>query len=263
MPVLIAAVALLGLAIGSFLNVVIYRLPLHMSLSRPPSQCPRCNQPIRARHNMPLLGWLWLRGKCADCKAPISIRYPFVELMTGALFVAVTLRMDALHRLSALPAYLAFTALAVVLTWIDVDVHRLPNSLVLPSYPVIALLLTIAAVIQGEPSSLLRMLVGGLALFAFYYALAFCYPAGMGGGDVKLSGVIGGTLAFFSYPALLIAAFSAFVLGGVGGIAILLAKRGTRKSKIPFGPFMLCGAFIGIFAGAQLARLYSDLMFNN
>ena len=128
MPVLIAAVALLGLAIGSFLNVVICRVPLELSLSRPASRCPACEQPIRRRHNVPVFGWLILRGRCADCRAPISMRYPLVELACAALFIAVTWQLARLQLIPALPAYLIFVAAGLALSMIDLDVHRLPNA---------------------------------------------------------------------------------------------------------------------------------------
>ena len=110
MPVLLVAVALLGLAIGSFLNVVIYRVPRSCRCRRPASRCPQCEHPIRYRHNIPVLGWLILRGRCADCAAPISARYPLVELSTAVLFVAVTVRIVQLHLLAALPAFLFLAA---------------------------------------------------------------------------------------------------------------------------------------------------------
>jgi leader peptidase (prepilin peptidase)/N-methyltransferase len=260
MPVLIAAIALLGLAIGSFLNVVIYRLPQEKSLSKPASQCPACQHPIRKRHNIPVLGWLILRGHCPDCTAPISPRYPLVELATGVLFVAITVRMAQLHLLAALPAFLFFTAIAVALTLIDIDVHRLPNGIVLPSFPVLALSLTIASVVRDDPASVLRSAICGMALFAFYLVLAFAYPAGMGFGDVKLAGLIGGLLGYLSYQALLVGAAAAFVTGGIAGMLVILARRGTGKTAIPFGPFMIGGALFAIFASTPIAEGYLRLV---
>jgi len=262
MPILIAAAALLGLAIGSFLNVVIHRMPLEQSLSTPGSHCPTCGSSIRARHNVPLLGWLMLKGRCADCRSPISPRYPLVELATGALFVAVTLQAHRLHELPALPALLFFTAIGIALSLIDLDVHRLPNSIVIPSYPVLALMLTVAAVVADDPAALVRAGIGGLALFGGYFVLAFAYPAGMGFGDVKLAGIIGGILGFLSYQALIVGAFAAFLLGGVVGIAVLLSRAGSRKTALPFGPFMIAGTLIALFTAPQIAGAYTDLVFN-
>lgn len=260
MPVLIAAVALLGLAIGSFLNVVICRVPLELSLSRPASRCPACEQPIRRRHNVPVFGWLILRGRCADCRAPISVRYPLVELLCAILFIAVTWQLARLQLIPALPAYLIFVAAGLALSMIDLDVHRLPNAIVLPAYPVLALALTIAAVVLDDPSSLLRSVICGLALYGCYFVLAFCYPAGMGFGDVKLAGIIGGMLGFLSYQALLVGAFAAFVIGGVVGVALLWSRRGSRKSHLPFGPFMIAGALLALFATTPISDLYSQLL---
>lgn len=258
MPVLLAAMALLGLAVGSFLNVVIYRVPAGLSLVRPASRCPSCDSEIRSRHNVPVFGWLVLRGRCADCRARISPRYPVVELGTGVAFVLVALRAADLHQLAVLPALLYFTSIAISLSVIDVDHHRLPNAIVLPSYPVLALLLTAAAVTQHDLSALLRALIGGLVLFAGYFLLAFIYPAGMGFGDVKLAGLIGAVLAYLSYSTLLLGAFGAFLLGGLAGVLVILSRRGNRKTPLPFGPFMFVAAFVAIFAAAPLVTAYRN-----
>jgi len=156
MTALIATIGLLGLAVGSFLNVVVARVPAGASVVRPGSACPSCGHEIRARHNVPVLSWLWLRGRCADCRSPISPRYPIVELLTALLFAAVTAELGADHRLTLAPALLYFTALGVALAAIDLDVHRLPNALVLPSYPVLAGLLVLAATLGHDPTLLVR-----------------------------------------------------------------------------------------------------------
>lgn len=260
MPVVIAAVALLGLAIGSFLNVVIYRIPAELSLVSPSSRCPSCEHRIRNRHNLPVLGWLILRGRCADCSSEISIRYPLVELGTAVLFVVMAWQLDRLHLLPALPAYLFFAAIGIALAMIDIDVHRLPSAIVLPAYPILALALTIAAVVLDDPAALLRTAICGMALFLFYFILNFAYPKGMGFGDVRLSGIIGGMLGFVSYPAALAGAFASFVIGGVFGVAVIAARRGSRKSHIPFGPFMLLGTLVAILASGQIADLYTSVI---
>src|SRR5262249_20268017 len=158
--ILIVASALLGLAIGSFLNVVIYRVPVGRSIMRPPSSCPQCRSSIRTRHNLPVVGWLMLRGRCADCSARISPRYPMIEALTGVAFVAVTIRLATLHQLALLPALLYFTSIGVALSMIDIDWHRLPNAIVLPSYPIVGLLLVGASLAQSDASALVRALVG-------------------------------------------------------------------------------------------------------
>jgi leader peptidase (prepilin peptidase)/N-methyltransferase len=260
MPALITAMALLGVAVGSFLNVVIHRVPAGQSVIRPASHCPACDSPIKGRHNVPILSWLLLGGRCASCRAPISVRYPLVELATGALFAAVAARVAVLGQLPALPGYLYFAAIGVALTVIDIDVKRLPNAIVLPAYPVLAALLTTAALTQGHPGALLRAGIGAAALFALYLVLALAHPGGMGFGDVKLAGLVGGVLAFLSYQALFVGAFAAFAAGSVAGLLTVASRRGTRKSSLPFGPFMVAGALFALFAGAHVADLYVRLI---
>ncbi|MEP7180300.1 MAG: A24 family peptidase, partial [Pseudonocardiales bacterium] len=192
--------------------------------------------------------------------APISVRYPLVELATALLFIAVTIQVTHLHLTAALPAYLFFAAVGIALTAIDLDVLRLPNAIVYPSYLVLGALLTFAALVQGAPAPLIRAAIGAAALFTFYFALAMAYPLGMGFGDVKLAGVLGGALGFISYSALIIGAFAAFVIGACMATALLLSHSGTRKSAIPFGPFMVAGALVAFFASAPLAHVYSHLV---
>jgi leader peptidase (prepilin peptidase)/N-methyltransferase len=259
MSLLLAALGLLGLAVGSFLNVVIARVPAGRSIVRPASACPECAAPIRARHNVPLLGWLWLRGRCADCANPIPVRYPLVELVTGVLFVADTLLLAERDRLALLPALLFFTAVGVALAVIDLDVQRLPNAIVYPTYPVLAALLALAALLESDPGVLLRAAVGAAALGVGYFVLALAYPGGMGLGDVKFAGAVGALLGAFSWTVLVVGAFAAFVLGGVAGVTLLALRRGTRRSALAFGPFMIAGALLAVFAGGPLAHVYTRL----
>ena len=254
---LIAFCSVLGLLVGSFLNVVVWRVPRGESIVRPPSHCPQCERPIRPRDNVPVLSWLLLRGRCRDCAAPISGRYPAVELATAALFGALAWRFGP-H--AVLPAYLYLGAISVALALIDIDVHRLPNAIVLPSYAVAAVLLFVPAVVLGDWNQLVRAVLGGLALFAFYFLLVFVYPAGMGFGDVKLAGVLGIYLGWLGWGVLLVGGFLGFLLGGVVGGAMMAVRKAGRKSKIPFGPFMLAGALVAIFAGQNIFAGYLNLM---
>jgi leader peptidase (prepilin peptidase) / N-methyltransferase len=248
---------LVGLAVGSFLNVVIHRVPRGESVVAPPSSCPACGGRIRARHNIPVLGWLVLRGRCADCAAPISRRYPLVEFATGLLFAALTLRLAQLHLLSAGPAVLGFGAAGLALALIDVEHRRLPDAIVLPGYPLLGAALLASAAWQHDWWSAGRAAIGAAALFAFYFALAYAHPAGMGFGDVKLAGLVGGLLAYFSWSALLLGAFAGFLLGAVYGVALIVAGRGGRRTAVPFGPFMVAGALLAVFVAAPLAGWYS------
>jgi leader peptidase (prepilin peptidase)/N-methyltransferase len=259
-PLLLLASGLLGLAVGSFLNVVVHRVPRAMSLSHPGSHCPVCGHPIRHRHNVPVLGWLLLRGRCADCRTRISPRYPAVELMTALLFLAVTARLADLGLYAALPAFLWFVALGVSLALIDLEVRKLPDALTLPGYPVLATLLAIAAWVDDDPAALLRAGLGAVASFALYYLLAVAKPGGMGFGDVKTAGLVGGMLAFISWPVLLVGTVAAFLLGSIVGVAQIFAGQATRKSLVPFGPFMIAGALAAVFVGGPLGDLYSQLL---
>jgi leader peptidase (prepilin peptidase) / N-methyltransferase len=251
-----ALAGLLGLAIGSFLNVVIYRVPAGISVVHPPSRCPGCNNSIRNRHNVPVLGWLSLRGKCADCATSISPRYPLVELATGVLFVVVTVRVAHLHIAAALPAYLYFVAAGLALAFIDFDHRRLPDSIVLPSYVVLAVLLTIASVVSRDWWALARAAIAAATLFAIFFAITFAYPAGMGFGDVKLAGVLGGLLGYVSWSALVVGGFAGFLLGAIVGALMLAIGGGGRKMAIPFGPFMILGALLALFWAGPIAHTY-------
>ncbi len=244
--------AALGLIIGSFLNVVVWRVPRGESVVHPPSACPRCGHRIRSRDNVPVLSWLLLRGRCRDCAAPISPRYPLVEAVTGLLF-GLTAWYTGISW--TLPALLYLVAVAVVLTLIDLDTRRLPDAIVLPSSGVALVLLTLASLNPGGEASwspLLRALAGCGAMFAAYFLLMVVYPSGMGFGDVKLAGVLGLYLGWAGWGALVVGWFAAFLLGGAFSVGLLVAGRAGRKTGIPFGPWMLAGALVGIAVGTDL-----------
>jgi leader peptidase (prepilin peptidase)/N-methyltransferase len=254
---LLVIVGVLGLAIGSFLNVVIHRVPLGLSLSRPASHCPHCGTGIRARHNVPVLSWLLLRGRCADCAAPISVRYPLVEVGTAALFVAVAAKFG--YRVE-LPAYLYLAAVAVALAAIDLDVHRLPHRIVLPSYGVAALLLLPAAVTgPGGWADAGRGLAAAAVMYGVYLLISL-YPRGMGGGDVALAPLLGLYLGWLGWSSVAVGAFAGFLLGGLVGVVLIAVRRAHRGSRLPFGPFMLAGTFVAVFAAAPITSWYGSLL---
>ncbi|WP_010203856.1 prepilin peptidase [Salinibacterium sp. PAMC 21357] len=248
---------LLGLAVGSFLNVVVWRLPLGGKLSSPPSACPRCDHAIRAYDNIPVISWLILRGKCRDCGEPISARYPLVEAATALAFSGIAAAVGAeTSMVWALPAFLYFAAISIALTLIDLDTQTLPNKIVLPSLVVGLVLLAIASAGTGNWAALFGAVLGALALFAFYFIVAIVSPRGMGMGDVKLSAVVGLYLGWLGWGTLAVGAFAAFLLGGVFAIALLVVKKAGRRSAIPFGPWMIAGAWLGIALGAQIWNGY-------
>lgn len=256
---LVAACVVLGLVIGSFLNVVIWRVPRGESVAHPPSACPRCGQRIRRRDNVPVVSWLLLRGRCRDCGNPISARYPMVEAGTGVLFGLTAWFAGPSW---VLPALLYFAAIGVALTMIDLDTHRLPDAIVLPAYPVSIALLAVASWDPtGEPdwASFTRALIGGAILFAAYLLMVVVYPAGMGLGDVKLAGVVGLYLGWFGWGALFVGGFSAFLLGGLFSVALMILGRAGRKSGIPFGPWLLLGGAVGIVIGELAWQAYVDI----
>jgi leader peptidase (prepilin peptidase)/N-methyltransferase len=246
---------LAGLLIGSFLTVVVHRVPEGRSVVAPRSACPGCERPVRARDNVPVLSWLVLRGRCRDCGSRVSARYPLVEAATAVVFAGVGAWQG--WSWSLLPLlYLA--AISIALTLIDVDVRRLPDAIVLPSYPVLLLLLVPDAVAAQEWWPLVRAVIGGVALFLFYDVLALLYPrgGGMGGGDVKLAGVLGIALAYAGWGPLIVGGFAGFLLGGLYSGVLIAAGRAGLKSSIPFGPFMLAGAWVGLLAGDPVASWY-------
>jgi leader peptidase (prepilin peptidase) / N-methyltransferase len=253
---LLCVAGLLGLAVGSFLNVVIYRVPRGESLMRPASHCPHCEAEVRNRHNIPVIGWLLLRGRCADCAAPISGRYPLVEAGTAALFVAVGARFGWSWEL---PAYLYLAAVAVALAAIDLDIMRLPDKIVLPSYGVALLLLIPAAIAAHSLHAATRGLIAAAVLYAFYWILAIL-PRGMGGGDVKLAPLLGLYLGWLGWSSVAVGAFAGFLLGGLVGIALIATRRAGRKSRIAFGPYMLAGALLAVFLATPIADWYASLL---
>lgn len=265
----LAFVAAFGLLIGSFLNVVAYRVPAGRSIVSPPSACPGCGSRIKAYDNVPVLSWLVLGGRCRSCREPISKRYPLVELATGAFFALVAVwwttagflaRSETVASILVLIAFLYLAAISVVLGLIDLDTHTLPNAIVLPGYLVGTVLLGTAAVLTGDYGELLRAGIGMAALYVLYLVAALAYPGGMGFGDVKLAGVLGMFLGYLGWGQLVVGAFAAFLLGGLFAIALLLLRLAGRKSGIPFGPWMLAGAWVGIVFGGTLGGAYLALL---
>jgi leader peptidase (prepilin peptidase) / N-methyltransferase len=248
MALAIALAAVGGLIVGSFLNVVVYRLPRGESLMHPRSRCPSCATQLRAVDNVPVVSWLALRGRCHHCGAPVSARYPLVELTTGALYAAVVASQDDAVRIVL--GLLLVTAL-VPIALIDLDHRIIPNRITGPA--AIAAVIAIAAL---DPDFLPEAAIAAVAGGGFFFIAAVLYPRGMGMGDVKLAGVLGLCLGKAVAPAILIALLCGVLVGGV--VIARVGAREGRKVAVPFGPFLALGGAIALFAGDALVDWYSD-----
>jgi len=236
----------LGAIFGSFLNVVVYRLPRHESLVTPASHCPRCGTPVKPYDNIPVLSWLLLRGHCRSCGESISVRYPLVELATGLLCLGAVL---AGETTTAVVLGIVLILLVVPIALIDLEHRIIPNRLTLLG-AVLAIALGTALDPSGEPARL----IAGAAAGGFLLAAALAYPGGMGMGDVKLAGMMGLFLGSAVAPALMIA----LLTGTVVGVGIMTRKgaKAGRKTAVPFGPFLALGAVVAVFVGPQLVDVY-------
>lgn len=245
-----------GLLVGSFLNVVIYRIPAgHSLMGR--SHCTNCGQQIRNRDNVPVLAWALLRGRCRDCRAPISWRYPAVE---GAHALAWAALAAWLGWSPLLPLMLFFASVSIALAMIDFDTFRLPNVIVYPSTVIVLVYLTGYAAISGQWgawTTAMLCAVGYLAFFGILFTIT--RGRGLGLGDVKLSLCLGAITGWLGVGPALIGLFAAFVIGGVPAMVLLATGVLKRKQSIPFGPFLLLGAWVGIIWGQQLAGIYLDV----
>jgi leader peptidase (prepilin peptidase)/N-methyltransferase len=239
--------AFLGLCIGSFLNVVAYRLPRGESVVTPGSRCPGCDRPLKAYENIPVLSWLALRGRCRTCKTSISLRYPLIELATGALYVAIAAYWWEDWRELALGIVLVTALIPIAL--IDLEVKRIPNAITGP-----AALLAVPIAALTEPSFVPEQLIAGAAATLFFLLPALIAKKGMGMGDVKLAGVMGLYLGAAVAPAIMIALITGTVVG-IGVIARSGVAKG-RKTAVPFGPFLALGAVVCVFAGQSILDSY-------
>jgi leader peptidase (prepilin peptidase)/N-methyltransferase len=243
----VIAAGLFGSVIGSFLNVVAWRVPRKESLVSPGSRCPHCGADVKPYDNVPVLSWLLLRGRCRNCGGPISPRYPLVELATALVFAAVV----AVRGFDDdLVLELPFVSALIALAAIDFDHKLLPNRIVYPmaAYGVIATLLV-------DRPDLVENLIAGAGAFLFLLVAVIAYPRGMGMGDVKLAGAMGLYLGLSIIPALL----AAFLSGSLVGV-VILAREGAqgRKKAVPFGVFLALGGIVGVLAGPELIDLYES-----
>jgi len=243
--VALLATGLSGLMLGSFLNVVAFRLPRGESLVRP-SHCPSCGAAVRPYDNVPVLSWLWLRGRCRPCGERISPRYPVVEAVTALLFVAV-LAVEGVDA-DALPG-LALVLVLVPTTLIDLEYRIIPNALM-----AVGAALGLALVAVTDPSHLAEHVIAAAAAGGFFFVVVLAYPGGMGVGDVKLAAVLGLYLGASVIPALVVALLAGTLVG-----VVIIAHKGAkagRKTAVPFGPFLALGGIVGLLAGPAMIDCY-------
>ncbi|HTR72088.1 MAG TPA: prepilin peptidase, partial [Solirubrobacteraceae bacterium] len=244
----IAFTGVLGAIVGSFLNVVVHRLPKHESVVKPASRCPSCGAHVKPYDNIPILSWLLLKGRCRGCGEPISPRYPFVEALTAILCVGAVI---AQQTAAGVALGIGLILIAIPAALIDLEYRIIPNS--------ITALGAISAIVLGtalDPSGEPARLIAGAAAAGFLLLAALAYPGGMGMGDVKLAGVMGLFLGAAVAPAILVALLSGIAVG-----AVIVARKDAqagRKTAVPFGPFLAFGAIVAIYWGAQLVDLYTN-----
>jgi len=244
MAILLATVG--GLTLGSFLNVVAFRLPRGESLVRPGSRCPGCGTPVKPYDNVPVLSWLMLRGRCRTCRRSISIRYPLVEALTALLAASVVL---VKHSAPDIVLGLLLVGVLVPVALIDLEHRTIPNRITLPG--------AVAAVVAGlalRPSGVPEQLIAGGSAAGFLLVFVLVYPRGMGMGDVKLAGVLGLYLGRSVAVALLLGVLAGAVIG-VAVMARVGIQRG-RKTALPFGPFLAVGGVVGLLAGPTIIHWY-------
>ncbi len=251
----IALAGLLGLLVGSFLNVVVHRVPAGLSVVSPPSACPGCRHEIRHRDNVPVVSWVLLRGRCRDCSLPITVRYPLVEAGTGAAFALTAWRFtDPV----VLPAALVVVGAGIGLALIDLEHQRLPFAITRVA-TVLVVLVVVAGALTGSGAGLdWRAIVVSVVSWTGLYA-ALHYGSGgraMGLGDVALAPVLGLVLGLVGWPAAVVGLFAGFVLGTVVLVPLRVTGRIGRRAAVPHGPFMLAGAALGLFAGVPLSHAY-------
>ena len=257
MTALVAAIGgVYGLVIGSFLNVVIWRVPRKESIVKPPSHCPGCDAKIANRDNIPVISWLRLRGRCRSCGAAISPRYPFVELLTAVLFAAVGARFS--HSW-VLPAYLVLTGALIALSAIDLEHYILPNRILYPTDAAVIVLLAAGSAAEHDWSAFVRAALAGVVAFAIFFTIHLVSPRGMGFGDVRLSFLLGLCLGWLGWGEVAGGLFAGFLYGAVIGVLLIVVKVRGRKQQIPFGPFLAAGAMTFVLFGEPIVDWYRHL----
>jgi leader peptidase (prepilin peptidase)/N-methyltransferase len=251
---IVVASAVAGLAIGSFLNVVVYRVPAGRSVVAPRSACPRCETPIAPRDNLPVVSWLLLRGRCRTCLTSISVRYPAIEALTGALFALIAVRLGA--SWSLLPE-LAFVAGLIALASVDLERLLLPRAILYPTLALVAAGSVVAAAATGRWERLGVAALCGAAAFAFFFLVQSARPRWMGFGDVRLAALIGLALGWLGPWYVLVGLMAANLAGALIGLGLVAAGRATRATALPYGVFLAVGSLFALLAGSSIVSWYS------
>ena len=246
---------IVGACIGSFLNVCICRIPESQSIVHPPSACPKCNTPIRFYDNIPIISYILLFGKCRTCAAPISLRYPMVEFMTGLLAVAAMIRFGISLDF---PIYFAFIATLVVITYIDLDHQIIPDIISLPGIPIGLVAAFFVDFVSLKDAAIGALMGGGILFLVAWGYYFFTGKEGMGGGDIKLLAMIG---AFTGWQGVFFTIFIASATGTLIGITLMLFAKKNLKFAVPFGPFLSVGAMSYLFFGPELIFWYYHMAF--
>jgi len=248
-----AACGVLGLAVGSFLNVLVWRVPRKESVVHPRSHCPSCDTQLASRDNVPVASWVLLGGRCRTCSDRISVRYPLLELGCAALFAATAAHFGLSFPL---PAYLVLAASLLALSVIDLEHRLLPNKIIFPTGYALAVLLLLAALAEGEPRRIAWAAIGAAGAFGMFFALHFIAPGGMAYGDVRLSFLLGMAVGWLGLGLVPLFLFVAFLTSAVTGVVYAALTGQGLKASIPFGPFLALGAEMAIFVGRPLVDAY-------
>jgi leader peptidase (prepilin peptidase)/N-methyltransferase len=246
-------ITILGLIVGSFLNVCIYRMPRDMNIIRPRSSCPSCGGLVRFYDNIPILSFLLLKGRCRDCGSPISIRYPIVEALNGIMYLFAYMRFGLDY---SLPIVLALLSSMVVITFIDLEFQIIPDQITLPGILIGLVASSFVFPDPFEPAQITGMINAVVGLFVgggLFLAIAVLSKGGMGGGDIKMMAMVG---AFMGWKGVLLTTLIGSVVGSAIGIGLMVFKGKDRKTKIPFGPFLAFGAVVTLFGGALILDWY-------
>jgi leader peptidase (prepilin peptidase)/N-methyltransferase len=249
----VVASTLLGLAIGSFLNVVIYRVPNGMSIVSPPSACPGCGTPVAPRDNVPVLSWLLLRGRCRGCRSNISVRYPLVEAVTAILFAVTAVRLGASW---SLPGELVFVAGAIALGAVDLERYLLPRAIVYPCLALVSVGIVAASAATGDWRRLVVAALCSLGAFGVFFLINWLRPKWLGFGDVRLAALLGLALGWMGPWYLVIGIVAANLVGAFLGIGMMIAGKASRQTALPYGIFLGGGAILSLLVGAQIIAWY-------